>query len=105
MRAGSRDHRRRRATRSGEPPPGQPELPATVQTAWTAGLRVRAVPVESFTVVMATGIVAVAARDNGQTFLATALAALVAQQRRARGRGRRSGSPCEAERRRCGVAR
>ena len=58
MRAGSRYHRRRRATRSGEPPPGQQELPG-------------AVPVASFTVVMATGIVAVAARDNGQTLLAT----------------------------------
>ncbi len=41
-----------------------------------ARLRVRAVPVESFTLVMATGIVAVAARYNGQAVSTLALAVL-----------------------------
>jgi hypothetical protein len=41
----------------------------------TAELTVRAVPVESFTVVMATGIVAVAARGNGQPLVRCVFAA------------------------------
>ena len=41
----------------------------------TAELMVRAVPVESFTVVMATGIVAVAARGNGQPLVRCVFAA------------------------------
>jgi hypothetical protein len=41
----------------------------------TPELTVRAVPVESFRVVMATGIVAVAARDNGQPLVRCVFAA------------------------------
>jgi hypothetical protein len=69
MGAGSRALRCRRATRSSEPPPRQPELPPTDADGVDGGLRVRAVPVESFTVVMATGSVAVAGRDTGQALL------------------------------------